>query len=114
MAERIPDEWKDAVLAILQKGDLDLVEIRETSARVPFNDLFPDAFSYHILEAFEDGLTDDELVGKQIYDMDEEGETWAFIFKHRKKNIFGKMCLTPDNELIIIYSAHAPRKGEKI
>jgi len=114
MVERIPDEWKDAVLSILRKGDLDFVEIMETSARIPFSDLFPGSFSYEILEAFEDGLDDEDLQGRQIHDMDEDGTTWAFLFKHRKKKIYGKICLTPDNELIIIYSAHAPRKGDKL
>lgn len=114
MAERIPDEWKKSVLKILRKGDLDQIEIRETSARIPFDSLFPGAFSYEMFNAFEEGLSDEGIQGKQIYDMDEEGTTWAFIFKHRKQKIFGKICLTPKNELIIIYSAHAPRKGDKV
>ncbi len=114
MAERVPDEWKVAVLAILREGDLDRVEIKETSARIPFADLFPGAFTYEMLAAFEDGLRDDDLIGRQIHDMNEEGVTWAFLFTHRKKKIFGKICLTPKNELIIIYSAHAPRKGDTL
>ncbi|NQU39533.1 MAG: hypothetical protein HQ523_06240 [Lentisphaerae bacterium] len=114
MAERIPDEWKLAVLAILNDGDPDRIEVRQTTALIPFGDLFLGAFAYELLNAFEDGLTDEDLEGRRIYDMEEAGETWAFIFTHRKKKIYGKLCLTPDNELIIIYSAHAPHKGDKI
>ena len=114
MAERIPEEWKRAVMAILKEGDLDRIEIRETTARVPFDSLFPGAFTYELLAAFLDGLDDDEIEGRQIHDMDEKGTTWAFIFAHQKKKIYGKLCLTPNNELVIIYSAHAPRKGDKV
>jgi hypothetical protein len=114
MAERIPEEWKRAVVEILKEGDLDRIEVKETTARIPFDSLFPGAFTYELLDAFLDGLSDDEIEGRQIHDMDEEGVTWAFIFIHRAKKIFGKVCLTPDNELIIIYSAHAPRKGDKV
>ncbi len=114
MAERVPEDWKKSVVSILDKGDPDCIEIRKTTALVPFDDLFPGAFTYELLDAFIDGLDDDEIEGRQIHDMDEDGETWAFIFKHRKKKIFGKICLTPDNELIVIYSAHAPLKGEKV
>lgn len=114
MAERIPDDWKRAVVAILKKGDLDRIEIRETTARRAFDSLFPGAFTYELLDAFLDGLSNDEIRGRQIHDMEEEGTTWAFIFTHRGKKIFGKVCLTPDNELIIIYSAHAPLKGDTV
>ena len=114
MAEPIPEEWKTPVLKILRNGDLDQIEIRETSARIPFDSLFPGAFTYEMLDAFADGLSDDDIQGRQIQDMDEEGTTWAFIFKHRKQKIYGKLCLTPDNELIIIYSAHTPLRGDKV
>jgi len=114
MAERIPDEWKMAVLAIIKEGDLDRVEIKATTALIPFNDLFPGAFTYELLNAFEDGLSNNDLEGRQIHDMDEDGTTWAFIFTHRRKKIYGKVCLTPDNQLIIVYSAHAPLKGDQV
>ena len=114
MAERIPGEWKKTVVSILDKGDLDCIEIRETTARRTFDAMFPGAFTYELLEAFIDGLSDDEIEGRKIDSMNEEGTTWEFIFKHRKKTIYGKVCLTPDNEIVIIYSAHIPLKGEKI
>ena len=114
MVERIPDEWKNAVLAIIRGGDLDCVEIKQTTAFIPFSHLFPGAFAYELLDAFADGLSDNDLEGRQIHDMAEEGTTWAFIFNHRGERIYGKLCLTPDNQLIIIYSAHPPLKGDKL
>ena len=112
--QRIPDEWKKDVLSILCNGDLDFIEIRKTTALQPFFDMFPCAFSHDLLNAFIDGLDDADITGRQIHDMNEDGTTWVFIFTHQKKKILGKVCLTPDNELIIIYSAHAPRKGDKV
>ena len=114
MAEPIPNEWKQAVLSIIKEGDLDRVEIRKTTALIPFDAMFPGAFTYELLNAFEEGLSCDDIEGRQIHDMDEAGATWVFIFTHRSKKILGKICLTPDNQLIIIYSAHAPLKGDKV
>ena len=114
MAKRIPDEWKKSVLSILRSGDSDCIEVRQTTALIPFTHLFPGAFIYELYNAFIDGLDSHEINGKQIYNMEEEGITWAFIFTHKKKKIYGKICLTPDNELIIIYSAHLPLKGDTI
>ena len=115
MEKRIPDDWKQAVLDILKEGDLDRIEIRETSARIPFCDLFPFAFSHDLIDAFITGLgRDDDLMGRQIHDMAEPGTVWEFIFTYRQQKILGKLCLTLNNEIVIIYSAHAPRKGDRV
>ena len=113
MAERIPSEWKNAVLTILRSGDEDSIIIKKIAIRL-FNDLFPCAFTHDLLNALINGLGDDEIKGRQIFTMDEEGTTWEFIFTHQKEKLYGKICLTPDNKLVIIYSAHAPRKGDTI
>ena len=115
MAKRIPDAWKQAVLAILRGGDLDHIEIRKTSALIPFTDLFPFAFSYDLIDAFVEGVGgDNDLMGRQIHNMAESGTVWEFIFTYRRQKILGKVCLTPNNDIVIIYSAHAPRKGNEV
>ena len=113
MAERIPKEWKKTVLSILRSNDDDCIIIKNIAIRL-FSDLFPYAFTHDLLNAFIDGLDDDEIKGRQIYTMNEEGTTWEFIFTHQKEKLYGKICLTPNNEIIIIYSAHTPRKGDTI
>jgi len=45
--------------------------------------------------------------------MNEPGESYAFIFHFRNLPIYAKANLTTAEEVVIIYSAHRPLKGEE-
>lgn len=113
MVERIPEEWKRAVVAILKEGYSDRIAIR-TRAFLDFQSLFPGAFPYEIHAAFIEYLTEPDIDGQRVYGMTPEGETYEFIFKHRKKDLYGKVCLTTDGRVVVIFSAHRPLKGDKV
>lgn len=53
------------------------------------------------------------VVGKKNTNMNEPGEVWAFWFHFRNEKLYGKINLTPEGKIIIIYSAHMPNKGDK-
>tara|TARA_R110002049_G_scaffold16865_3_gene66463 strand:- start:600 stop:794 length:195 start_codon:yes stop_codon:yes gene_type:complete len=58
-------------------------------------------------------LDDPAITGKQIFGMREDGEVWAFWFTFQRVRLYGKINLTSGGEIIIIYSAHVPNKGDK-
>jgi len=113
MAERIPEEWKRAVVEILAKGYSGRIEVR-LRALLDFQALFPGAFPYEIYEAFIDALSEPDVDGNRVHGMKPEGETYEFIFRHQKKNLYGKVCLTTDGRVVVIFSAHTPLKGDKV
>lgn len=113
MAEQIPNKWKKAVLAILAEGLGERVEVT-VRARQDFEDLFPDTFGYHLIEAFTEALQIPELEGNRKYGMKPEGEIYEFIFDYRKLPVYGKVCLRKDGKLVLIISAHRPLKGNAL
>ena len=112
MDELIPDQWKKDVCSVLRSGDQKRIVMRE-SARLGWQAAFPAAWNYELYEAIERALSDAQVAGRQITDMAEPGETYAFWFYHEDRKLFGKICLTPSRDVIIMYSAHPPRKGEE-
>lgn len=112
MAERIPDNWKKAVTAILDKG-LERVKIT-LRAQQNFEELFPDTFNYNLIEVFADALRIPDLSGNKIEGMSPKGETYEFIFEYRRKLVYGKVCLREDGKLVVIFSAHRPLKGNAL
>ena len=66
-------------------------------------------FDYELGDALASALDDDNLVGKR-HEMDETGESYAFIFPYRSVSVYAKVNLTTD-EIVIVYSAHRPLKG---
>ena len=58
-------------------------------------------------------LKDSNIEGAKK-EMDEPGETYALFFHYNKQKIYTKICLTTDEQVIIIYSAHPPLKGDKL
>ena len=111
MPERIPDNWRTAVVAILKGGHSDRIEVC-LRAWLDFQSLFSAAFTYEIYDAFILALKDPELLGKRVYGMKPEGETYEFIFTYQRKLVYGKVCLTKDKRLVVVFSAHRPLKGE--
>jgi len=112
MSCQIPTPWRDTVIRLLRHGAPGQVLIRRR-ARQDWSDLFPDAFDWDLREAMADGLSADNVTGKR-HRMDEPGETYAFIFSHRHRSIYGKINLTEPDHLVIIYSAHRPLQGEEL
>ena len=76
--------------------------------------LFPTLFPGDLLTALSEGLKEPDLMNKEVLFMQELGETYEFIFTYQGKRVYAKINLSPDNKLIIIYSAHRPLKGDKL
>lgn len=113
MAERVPEEWKRAVVEILNEGHSDRIDVR-LRAVLDFQSLFPGAFTYEIYDAFIEALSIPNVEGRRVHGMNPDGETYEFIFIHRKKDLYGKLCLTTDGRVVVIFSAHRPLKGDKV
>jgi hypothetical protein len=109
MAVPIPDEWKRDVCAVLRNGKNILVRI--TSAQRRWCDAFPGATRYDLFDALIEALKPAVVLGKQITDMREPGETYEFKFFPDEREFYGKICLNPDRKGIIIYSAHISPRG---
>jgi len=52
------------------------------------------------------------VVGKRIKMPTDEGETYAFFFTAKNERMYGKICLTSDGRVIIIYSAHEAERDQ--
>ena len=108
----IPDQWKKDVANILHSADATRIIMRE-SARLGWQAAFPSAWTHDLYDAIEGALSDKSIKGRQIVDMAEAGETYAFWFQYESRKLYGNICLTPARDIIIMYSAHPPRKGEE-
>jgi hypothetical protein len=108
----IPEEWRNRVSTILRQGKVGTVLIRQRARRdwasLPFC-----PFDCELADAIAAALEDEHLVGKR-HQMDEPGETYAFIFPHRNVSIYAKVNLTTPDEIVIVYSAHRPLKGDEL
>lgn len=113
MATKIPDTWKATISEILKEGFTERLEVT-IRAFQNFQDLFPDAFNYHMLEAFIAALGIPDLTGKRVYGITPEGEAYEFIFTYRSRPVYGKVCLRKDGRLVVIISAHRPLKGNEV
>lgn len=113
MPEIIPDLWKNTVRAILADAPNDSIRVT-TRAFEDFQAMFPATFSFHLYEAFVKALEIPGLKGNRVSGMTPEGTTYAFIFPYEKRDVYGKVCLTTDNKVIVIFSAHRPLKGTEL
>jgi len=109
----VPEQWRTRVCFILDSGDYKNIVIRKR-ALTDWSALFPSLFTCDLLSALSEGLKNPELISNQVLFMQEPGETYEFIFIYEGKHVYAKINLSPDNKLIIIYSAHRPLKGEKL
>ena len=112
MSEPVPEPWKRKVREILQTGDLDRITMT-LRAQTEWSAMFPKLYHYVLWDAIAEALKDPSLGGRWIDDMQETGETYAFIFQFKGKEVYTKINLRPDGRIIIIYSAHRPLKGEQ-
>lgn len=113
MGSPIPETWKARVRAILDSGDMKKRVIIRERARINWSDLFPSLFTSDLLSALSDVLEDAELIGRQVFGMQEPGEIYEFIFTYTNRKVYAKINLCPDGK-VIIYSAHRPLKGETL
>lgn len=113
MSERIPDDWKEAVIQILEEGDHHNIEITE-SAIWDFQSMIPGAFICDMHEAFLKGLSSKDIEGNRKYDMFPPGIIFEFIFCYKGRFIYGKIGLSEDRTKVSIISAHRPKRGNSL
>jgi hypothetical protein len=112
----IPEEWRKAVLRILQNGRFG----REIQApKRVFADWEADslgAFPTDVRYPLIDALSNAPVTGKLEPDQPEPGVTYAFWMHHlccdeEKRKFYAKICLFHDKVTIKLLSAHLPDKG---
>ena len=113
MDEVIPAEWRKAVCAILDGGDLGKVRLTQRALK-DWESIFPDAFICDLFVALADTLRVNGVRGKKVASMAEPGETYEFFFRARRRRLYGKINLLPKGEMLIVYSAHVPLKGDSL
>jgi hypothetical protein len=75
--------------------------------------MFPGDFDYDRNEAIAAAIQDPTLLGRRVFGMEEPGDVYEFIFSHRSRNVYAKINLQPNGD-VIVYSAHRPLKGETL
>lgn len=109
MEIEIPDQWRLQVAAILRSGDDEKIVTTETSD-LAWQARFPEAWHYDRFEALAKALECKGVKGK-IVAMAEPGDTYAFWFYFQSVKLYAKINLSPEGDLIVVYSSHTPRKG---
>jgi hypothetical protein len=110
---QIPTEWLKSVVAILREGDERKVLVRRRALK-DWQATFPEEFfEYSLRDALADALEVKGIQGKR-YEMDEPGETYGFLMRHRGVPLYAKINLTEPDHLVIVYSAHRPLHGEQL
>jgi len=113
-AELIPAKWRAAVCAILRAQDESRIEVT-TRAKLDWAATFPDAdWAYVMYDEFRKFLERDDAFGRAVPTMRESGDVYEFIFPCMGRPMYGKINLKPNGDLLIIYSAHPPLKGETL
>ena len=113
MGTKLPESWKDRVRTILNTGNRKKIIIRQR-ALLDWSALFPSLFPGDLLNALSEALEDPELVGNQVFGMEEPGEVYECMISYANRQVYTKVNLCPDGMVIIIYSAHRPLKGETL
>ncbi|MFW5996902.1 MAG: hypothetical protein ACOCQP_02705 [Lentisphaeria bacterium] len=113
--EIIPENWKKEVRKILQKKDPSCIKMTLTAQR-DWSVFDPEVFlwNYQLYDLICDYLKNENAKGRQVCTMKESGITYEMIFDANAKRLYCKINLEPSGEVVIIYSAHPPRKGEEL
>lgn len=109
----IPTAWRKAVVRVLRCGDSDRILSTEESKN-DWASTFTESWWYERLEAMARALDIDGIIGKHITDMDPPCDAYAFWFHYEKRQMYGKIGLLPNGDVVIIFSSHVPRKGKKL
>jgi len=76
---------------------------------------FPDTFEYQLYTVLEETLEGGTVKGKRVDWLHPAGEGYAFFFEFEGRKVYGKInLLTPERRIILILSAHIPRKGDEL
>ena len=109
----IPEEWRKDVCTILRKNDKHFIDLK-IQAEIDFFKHFPMLWEYQLFDGLCQYLQQDSCVGRQVLGMRERGEVYEFIFTLQGRKLYSKLNLTPSGKLVIVYSAHPPRKGDTL
>lgn len=109
----IPAEWRSQVVRILRSGDKGRIQSTAVSVS-DWSATFPAAWDYQRLEALASALSVDGITGKQIGNMVPKCDAYEFFFSFDGRKLYGKIGLLPDGTVIIIFSTHIPRRGDKL
>jgi hypothetical protein len=97
----IPQHWVTSVAEKLKRGSGSEIEwTHEAFERWQIYGTRWEAYRA-MLKALVPGI-----MGKCVKMPNDEGETYAFFFIAKNEQMYGKICLTHDGRLLIIYSAH--------
>lgn len=110
---QIPKIWRDKVCAILFSCDSTRITITRR-ARLEWEASFPSTFLFELYMAMAKYLSNEEVEGNKVEGMVPPGEVYEFFFTHELQEMYGKVNLLPSGQLVIIYSAHIPLKGDKL
>ena len=109
----IPAKWRTRVVAILQSGDKDKIQSTAQSD-MDWSSAFPDSWDYQRIDAMAKALNTDGITGRHITDMVPECDACEFFFHFDGRKVLRKIGLLPNGVIIIIFSSHIPRKGDKL
>lgn len=104
MQVTLPDEWRQAVLHILRTGDNRCIEW-SLQAFVDWRAATLSEFRHEAYEAMADAISTGQVRAAPI-DSSEAGETFAFLFRCARRQMYGKICLRPGNGAIRIICTH--------
>ena len=109
----IPAEWREAVVKVLRSGDERRIQSKNTADN-EWDAAFPRTFRYQRHEAMASALVVDGITGRHITDMRQPCDAYEFWFFFDQRRVLGKIWLLPSGYIIIIFSSHIPRKGDKL
>ena len=109
MADPIPREWRDVVCKILTDRAPNTIQVTRQAA-ADWLSLFPRLFVVDLYDAITRYLRQDEALGSRVDTMDEPGTTYWFIMMVEERPVYTKLCLRAGGKIILLYSAHRPRK----
>jgi hypothetical protein len=104
--------WRTKVVRVLRRGDPNAVLVT-APARKDWASLPSNPWDYELFDALADALDSDDITGRR-QEMDEPGETHEFIFSFAGVKVYAKVNLTTSGEVVTIYPAHRPLKGNQV
>lgn len=109
----IPADWCKAVCAALAEGN-ERITMPDSAWRL-WQSAFPDTFKYQLYAVLEETLDGGTVKGRRVDWLHPAGEGYEFFFEFEGRTVYGKInLLTPERRIILILSAHIPRKGDTL
>ena len=109
----IPDIWRQSVVRVLRSGDKRKI-LSTQQSDLDWEHTFPSAWFYERPEAMAKALDIKGIEGRHVSDMEPPCDAYEFWFYFDERKLLGKIGLFPDGQVIIIFSSHVPRKGDKL